>query len=353
MSKLELKIGDTTYTGFEVVDIYKSMLVGAGGFVVSVGNAYEEGSELSNIKIGDGVIAEIEGQKVVTGIIDRLPIRYGRKYNWMDIVARDKTSNLVDCCYDFSPNEWKNQTVENIIKNLCKPFGREVTIDPLVSAQANIKIDTYKANEGQVVWEMIAELCRDYTMMAIVYGDGKITLTKATSSRYCNDGIILGTNIDACATDQGNDNRFSSYIVKGHGIGNDNKELSDYISCSGEFADPVVSEIRPMTIFAELPTTIAQCQKRAKWEARLRAGISRSIEYQVPGWAQTNNKIWEINSLTKVKDERLKEDSTKLILSIRYVYKKETGEISKINVVDKDTFNLSDNVINIKSGFDR
>lgn len=354
MSKLVLKVNNMSYSGFEEVDIYKSMLIGAGGFVVSINNFYKGGNTLSDIKIGDGVVVEIEKQKIITGIIDAMPMRYGKNYSWMDIKGRDKTCDLVDCSFNFVPNEWKKQTVENIIKNLCNPFSIDVYVDPLVISQANVKIDTYKANEGEDVSDMISELCRDFAMMPVVYGDGRSTLTKATTSRYTTDGIITGKNVDAAATEQSNENRYSNYTVKGQGIGNDNKSsLDDYISCYGTFSDPIIKRIRPLILFTDLPTTIGGCQKRAKWEARIRAGLSRAIEYQVPGWVQTNNKIWEINYLTKVQDRILDIDKTMLILSVRYLFSKETGEISKITVVDKDTFNLSDNTINIKSSFDR
>jgi prophage tail gpP-like protein len=348
VSNFSLNIGGVSYSGFETIDIYKSMLIGAGTLVVSLSNY----KELSSVKIGDSIVAEIDGQKVLTGIIDKMPVMYGKNYNRMDIGARDKTCDLVDCSFNFVPNEWKKQTVENIIKNLCNPFSVSVSVEDIVRAETNIKIDTYKANEGQSVFEDIAELCRDYAILPVVYGDGKITLTKVTSNRSSNDGIIQGVNVEACYSMNDNENRYSDYIIKGQGIGNDNKELNDYISCSGKFSDPVISRVRPMIIFADLPTTLGGCQKRAKWEARIHAGLSRAIEYQIPGWVQSNNKIWEINSLVPVQDSNLKEDATKLVLSIRYHFERSTGEISKITVVDKDTFNLSSNVINIKSGYD-
>ncbi len=353
MSKLVLKINNISYSGFEDVEIYKSMLTGSGGFAVAVSNYYKGGNSLSDIKIGDVCVVEIEGQKVLTGIIDKMPVMYGQSYSWLNIVGRDKTCDLIDCSYNFTPNEWKNQTVGNLIKNICNSFSIGVVIDSSALSEINIKLDTYKVNEGISAYDNIADLCRDYSLMAFPYGDGKLYLTKATTSKYTTDGIITGINIDAAATDQSNEERYKTYIAKGQGISSDNKELSDYISCSGEFEDSIISRVRPFVMFMDLPTTIGGCKKRAKWESRIRAGISRAIEYQIPGWVQSNNKIWEINSLTKVKDKILGKDENMLIMSIRYIFKKDTGEISKITVVHKDTFSLSDNIINIKSGFDR
>lgn len=353
MSRLNLKINNYSYSGFEEVNIYKSMLIGAGSFVVGINNFYKGGNELSDIKIEDEIVIEIEDQKVLTGIVDAMPVKWGKGYSWLYISGRDKTCDLVDCSFIETPNEWKKQTVENLIKNLCNPFSISVLIDSIVSSQASAIVDTYKACEGESVYDSITEICRDYAIMPVVYGDGKITLTKATTTRKTTDGIIVGRNVDACSAENSNENRYSDYIVKGQGIGNDNKTISDYVLCSGEFSDPVISRYRPLTLFTDLPTTLGGCQKRAKWEARIRAGISRANEYQVPRWVQSDGKIWEINSLSKVEDAILGENNTKLIMNIRYLYDHELGEVSRITVVDKDTFNLSDDPIKIKSGFDR
>jgi prophage tail gpP-like protein len=353
MSNLVFKSNKVSYSGFEEVEIFRDMNSISGSFALSISNYFKGGTSLSEIKIGDPCTVEIEGQKVLDGYIDKIPVKYGRDYSWLDIVGRDKTCDLLDCSFDTTPNEWKKQTVGNIIKNLCNPFSISVTIDASVSSEANTKLDTYKANEGQTVYESIAELCRDNAIMPLNIGDGKLTLTKATTSKYMSDGIATGINIDSGFMEQSNENRFSSYKIKGQGIGNDDKAITDFSECYGSFSDPLISRARTYVGFAELPTNIGGCQKKAKWEARVRAGISRAIEYQIPRWVQSNNKVWEINSLMKVKDDIFGIDTTMLIMSIRYLYSRDEGEFTRLVLVNKDTYNLSDNQINIKTKFDR
>ncbi len=349
MSKLALEINNYSYTGFEMVNILKNMNSLSGGFALTISRDLEG---IDDIRNGDSAVLKIDEKKVLTGWIDGVPVRYGKDYNWIDFVGRDKTCDLNDCSFDFTPNEWRKQTVENIIKNLCKPFSIDITVDPYVIAEVSSIVDTYKANEGQFVSDSIMEICRDNSILPLCYEDGKLTLTKATIDRYMFDGVESGKNIDSAHLKQSNVKRFDSYTVKGQGIGNDFKSTSDFVSPSGSFSDTVVSRTRPCVIFSELPTSIGLCQKRAKWEARVRAGLSRLVEYQVPNWTQGDGSLWEINSLVRVDDSDLKINKMMLILGVNFLYSSKIGEVTRLSLVDKDTFNISDSQITIKTSWD-
>jgi len=352
MSRLVLKINNYEYSGFEDISIFKSMNTISGQYGLSIMNFFKGGTMIKDIKMDYAVKLEIDGTPVINGWIDKMPIRYGKDYDRMDIFGRDKTCDLIDCSFDFTPNEWKKQTVYNLIKNLCKPFSIDVTLDSSVTTQGNIQVESFKANEGETVFEQIAELCRDYAIIPLCLNDGKVTLTKATTDKFTVDGITTSINAKSGYLDQSNVNRYSTYKVKGYGIGNDNKTLADYISCSGSFSDSTISRVRPLVIFADTATNTGQCINRAKWEARLRAGLSRRQEYEVQGWTQSSGQLWEINKLVKVDDSFTGYKATMLISDINYIYSAGTGEISRITVVDKDTYNLSNNAINIKSKYD-
>jgi len=351
MAELVLKINNVSYKGFEQVQISRSMLNICGGFVVSANNFFQGGTNSQQIKIGQGVKIEIDGQLVLDGWIDKMPIEYGENTDNIEIYGRDKTSDLVDCCFDFTPNEWKNQTVGNLIKNLCNPFGIAVEVDNTATTESNIKVETFKANEGIPVYELISELCRDQGILPLCYGDGKLTLTKA-GGNYADDSIVDGINILKGKLLLDNEDRYSSYKVKGYGIGTDEKALADFISCFGEFSDGIITRTRPYVEFAESVTNNGQCKKKAISIARLKAGLSRANVYSISNWIQTTGKVWKINKLVRVKDRFAGIDTTMLIFSVDYTYYEEGGDITQIMVCDKNTFSLSENEITIKSRFD-
>lgn len=351
MSELVLKIGGLTYSGFESVHIHRSMLEISGAFVATIENFFHN-DNVTPMKMGSGVILEINGVKVLDGWIDKLPTLYGSNYDRIEIHGRDKTGDLVDCSYDSQTNEWKNQSIRTLVTNLCLQHNITVNVDSTATTDALKIIETYKATEGFPISELIIELCRDLGILPLGVGDGALTLTKS-SSLTSRDSIVLGENARTGRLVQSNENRFSSYKVKGYGVGDDNKSLSDYIECSGDFSDPVISRIRPKVLFAEGITNSSKCKDKAIFEARVRAGLSRAIIYEVPDWVQSNSRPWEINKLVRVKDDYSFIDDTMLIVTLDFIYnEKGEGEITKIMVVDRNTFSSSQSPIAIKTRFD-
>lgn len=353
MAELVLKINNVAYSGFESVHIRKSMLDICGGFIVSTDNFFQGGTSNQEIKMGHGVKVEIDGHSIIDGWIDEMPIDFGRNRDHLEISGRDNTCDLVDCVWDESPNEWINQSVKNLIKTFCAKFNITVIIDDSASSEVETKIESFKANEGMPISELIMQLCRDIGILPISKGDGYLTLTKATTADYATDVLIVGGNAEGGRLLQSNINRFSNYEVKGYGIGTDNKALSDFIGCYGDFSDSIISRDRPFVDFAENATTSAICKKRAIWEARIRAGLSRAIIYNVDNWIQTDDKPWQINKLIKVKDDFTGIDDTMIIPAIDYIYDEDDGgDICKIMCVDRNTFSSSEDQINIKTRFD-
>jgi prophage tail gpP-like protein len=352
MSELKLKINEVSYTGFEYVDIFKTMQSMCGRYNVTLHDIYKGGNALQDIRINDECIIEINDQVILTGYVDAMPVEYGKDYCWLHLAGRDNIQDLIDCSYDFTPNEWKEQTIQSIITSICNNFSITVAIDDSATTETNIIIESFKANEGQAVWEIISELCHDNGLLAVCYGDGNLTLTKVRSE-YATDGILNDVNIDTCLTEQSTEDRYSSIKVKGQGIETDNKALGDYISCFGVWEDEIVTRNRPLVLFSDLPTTYAKAKKRAIWESRIRAGLSRKIIYQVPGWVQSDGNVWDINKLVNVEDEILGINETKLIMSVNYLFDQDGGEITHLVIVDRNTFNNSEDEIRIKSVFDR
>ena len=353
MSELILKINEVNYSGFDSVHIRKSMLDICGGFAVSVDNFFHGGTTAQEIKMGHGVKIEINGSQIIDGWIDEMPIIFGRNVDRIEIRGRDNTCDLVDCCWDETPNEWKNQSIKNLIKTLCNKFSITVIIDDSAQSEVETKIETFKASEGMPISELIFKLCKDRGILPISKGDGFLTLIKATSSEYTNDAIIVRANAEGGKLVQSNINRYSVYKVKGYGIATDNKTLQDYIECYGEFSDPIISRERPFVVFSENASTNFLCKKRAISEARIRAGLSRSVIYNMDGWVQSNDELWEKNKLVKIEDNFTGINDTMLIIATDFIYNEDDGgDATKLMCVDKNTFSLSEDVINIKTRFD-
>jgi prophage tail gpP-like protein len=232
------------------------------------------------------------------------------------------------------------QPVSKLVKNLCSPFGIEVAINPLVVADANKIVETFKADEGQSVYDIIAALLRDSTLLPLTEGDGALTITRASLAELSWD-TISDSNTSGIMLDYNDYDRYSSYIVKGQGIGSDNKTTKDYIEPSATIADSGIARYRPSVIFAETATDNGKCKQRAIFEAHNRAGHSRRARLDVIGWQQFDGSLWAINSTVVVDLSLAGINKTMLIEEIEFIQDSENGEIARVSVVDIDTYGTS------------
>lgn len=350
-----VKMKNHTFVDWSQMTVHTSMMNMAGTFGF-LGNDFSLGDfKKWDVNIGDEAEVLIEGVPVCNGYLDSIPIEYGGEKLDLQFIGRDKTADLIDCSFDQNNSEFKNQTRANIIQRLCDPFNIEVAVDDSSTEAMNIKIETFRADIGRFVSDVIIELCRDAGVLPISLGDRKLTLTKGTGLEKTTDPIQYNANAVHATLIQDNTNRYSNYAVKGVGTGTDSKQYTDYIQPTGAFEDAVISRYRPLTIFSERATDTGKCRDRAQWEARVRAGFSRGIIYEVPGWMQSDGSIWRINRTTTVYDEVLDISQTMLIAAVTYKVEIEEGNqsaYSLIHVVDEDTFSGSASDIDIKTGFD-
>jgi prophage tail gpP-like protein len=355
LTNFGFKVGANSFTNWTSMRVHTSMLslVDSFGFM-DVDFSRGDYSRWQ-IKRDQVVSVFVEDETLITGWIDSIPKEYSPESFNIKFIGRDKTCDLVDCCYVESNNEFKRQTRANIIRRLLAPFDIELVIDTTAAVSANVKIDTFKAGEGRFIYDDITELCRDSGLLALSYGDGKLTLTKTRQTEKANDPIQFGVNAIYGKHIDDYTDRFSDYYVKGYGTGSDSKRLADFISPIGYFKDEVVSRYRPFTVFADRATDSGKCYERAKWEARIRAGLSQAIVYQVPGWLQSDDSIWKKNTIATVYDPILGLDAQQLLIcDVDYVYdeKENPSAYCSLLLVDPDTFSGTAADINIKTGFD-
>jgi len=351
--EVTLKVKGQEFRGWTSIMIEKSMHQITGAFGLVTTDKFPGEAKKWNIALGDECIVEINEQRVITGYIEDIIIDYDAESHNIQFGGRDKTGDLADCSFDGEAKEWKGLSLVDIIRNLCNPFDIDVVVDSSVAENANKVIsDSIKANEGDTVFEIIRGLCRMRAILAISYSDGKLTLTQAGVKYKANDVLESGKNILKGNFDHSNKDRFQTYIVKGQGVGEDTKPIWSPSSGSiGKATDEkVITRYRPIIIFADEKCDKGMCIKLAEWERNNRAGASRSLEYEIQGWTQSNGKIWPLNAMVQVKDNVLGVNETLLISAVSFTVN-EAGSVTRMRVVDPDAFTVKPKPI--KSGFDK
>ncbi|RJX18968.1 MAG: hypothetical protein C4575_09325 [Desulforudis sp.] len=349
-NQIELRIKGQSYQGWKSVEIQKSLEQIAGTFGLAVSDRYPQKPADWKIQMGDQCTVEIDGQVVITGYIEDFRMSFDRQQHEIQVSGRDLTGDLVDCSYVGSKNEWKNQTVRAVVEALCEPFDLiDVVVDASAATQAARKVEEFKANEGDSVSELIVKACKTRGVLVVSYGDGDLTLTQA-GSKQAADTLEVGQNILSSQMTLSDKDRFSDYYVKGVGRGKKTKQLKDFVRPKGHATDEVMSRYRPLVVLGEHAMDVKTAEDRAKWELSLRAGKSRSVEYSVQGWTQSDGKVWEINTLVKVKDKVLDVNGTLLIAALRYSVDDRSGTITRLTLVDPQTYKLLSSPVMTKKG---
>ena len=257
-------------------------------------------------KMGSTAQILIGDVPVITGYIESIQVSNQMGNSRVTLSGRDKTGDLVDCSFTATPNEWKKQTVLDIVKNLCAPFGISVVASGNAATAAATVIDTYKAADGVAVFSLISQLCVDNAVMPISIGDGKLTLVRAEDAVALAEGIDNPGNAISAEFNADNMDRFNQYVVHGQGIETPEKSLDAFLQPFGSFADSIVTRVRTKSLYPENPTTSDRCLARAKWEAKYRAGMSRQFAYTMGNFVMKDGKPWKINSLVALNDNNLK-----------------------------------------------
>ena len=282
----------------------------------------------------------VGGIGIVNGYIDEIPLSYSASSYTISYAGRDKTSDLVDCCYDLDDgsNEWANQTPFSIIKKLCKPFDIDVLGDVDVLIELNdltSPITRFSVSVGSPVYEDITKLCQAYGVLPYA-SSGNLWLGRAGIAPSV-DNLEGGVNILSATFNMSNRDRFKTYYARGN-MGDYSVDPSKLSATQTDYA---IDRHRSMIIVDENLKSKADCQKRVDWEARMRAGKSRTLSVEVQGWTQANGGWpWALNHTVNVKDEYLGVEDTFLIAGIDYSLDDSSGAITKLTLVYPDTFKV-------------
>jgi prophage tail gpP-like protein len=337
-SEILLKVNGRVFTGWTDVQIEKSLMAVSGSFSLGATDVYPGAIKSLKISLGDACKVTVNNQIVIDGYIDEINVDYTDTSHNLQISGRDKTADLVDCSFTADVNEWKKQPISTVIPKLCEEVNVSVAIDSSVTTEVAEKLGTIKANEFDNISDLIKNICKVHGILMTTYGDGKLVLTRAGSER-ATDVLQLGSNVKSGQITQSNRDRFSTYIAKGQGVGSDNiLDANNNSSLSGTATDPLITRNRPRVIFLEKAGQgEADYIKRAKWEARIQAGLSRSLSYKLQDWVQSNGKIWPLNALVQVKDSFLGIHSTLLISKIIFSLN-DSGRLTQLDLVHPDMF---------------
>ena len=372
LNKVSIEVDGVRYDGWKSARIEIGIEQICRGFVVAVTDNFPGNKNFSRLQPGQKVTLRIGETTVCTGYITSTPIRYDAKSVSVQVQGKSKTVDLVDCCSPWaaitakSPasgsqsedqwqdvktdkpqkpvntvkpsktvnTSWHNQTAEQIISDLCAPYGIKVICEV---KELNSKIANFTVNPGEKVFDSINRLLTKKNLIVTDNEYGDLVITEPGKKGNCSEYLEVGKNILSGTSNFDLSKVFSTYAVLGQHKGSDLEYGKKASQDKGIAYDPAVQRYRLLVIKDTGQSSETIASNRAKFEAAFRRAQLFKTSHRVQGWRQQNKALWLPNMKVQINDPILKIDGVFLIQSVTFTIDS-SGLISEIGTISPGAY---------------
>ena len=293
-ARISVIVNGREYEGWLQSEVERSIEAICGRFSIPV--ALTPGLPPA-IRRQDEVQVKIGSEVVVTGFVLAAEPFYRRGDCGMRIVGHDRTGDLVRCSAVHKGGQWRNATLERIVKDLVAPFGITVQVETDIGAP----IADFKLSHGETVLEALSRAARLRGVLPCRGDDGRLLLTKAGKERF--EGVVrIGYNViemDGVGSDE---QRHSPVIAYGQSNYDAVNDFDAARSLKAQAKDDELKRWLPLVINSDGNRTQAELQALVDHTVRVRRGHANSWRYLVEGWT-FKGRPWPLNHRVAVFDE--------------------------------------------------
>jgi prophage tail gpP-like protein len=334
---LRVRVRGSELVEWESVEIHRSIFAGAGSFALTL-------SDRRPFPIAPGQLVEIwwRRQRMLVGYLEQLEHNLESEDHLLAISGRDSTADLIDCSVDpQGPQEFRNIDLEFLANKLTAPFKIPVA----VSGDFGDAFDLFTLEPGESTWSAIERAAKLRGFLAFAPGDGTLLLT-TPGTRRAGEALREGVNVLSARLKWHTSDRFSAYhVLQQQRPGADEIFKAAHAGVTGSATDLGVQRYRPLVILGEDAMTDAQAERRAQWEASVRAARAVKIEVDVSSWDKAGHgaapgQMWLVNELVRVVLPTLRIDDDMLIDEIQYAraLSAEQGTTAKLTLVRRNAY---------------
>lgn len=330
LDELELLIEGRRFTGWERVEVARSMEAASGTFTVQASDP-----DPLPIRAGQEVTVRLAGSVVIRGHVDLVQVRGGARERAFVVSGRDRTADLVDCSEVSDPGEWHDVDLQRLVELIAEPFSVEVR--SLLEEETEV-FGRFARQSGETAWSAIERACRLRGVLAHSSGDGALLLERP-GRQLAEVALVEGTNVLEWTVETNLRQRFSTYVVKAQHPGADDYfgEQSALVEASA--TDAAIERFRPLLVLAEGALVFESAKDRAGWEATVRAARSNTVSVVVQGWRQRpDGALWNLNELAHVLLPGAALDAVLLVNELRFSRDREAGTLTELGLTRKDAY---------------
>lgn len=333
--EVKLRIGGRDFSGWKEIEITRSIEAICGSFKLSVSQAL--GGDPFPIPENAEVQLLIGRDLYLSGYVDQVSVGYGDKDHSITVEGRDRASDLVDCSPAGLEVEYYNVGLLELAATIAAPFGLDFALAG--GASEGEPFDRFALSKGETAFESLERACRMRGLLMFSDAKGKITLGNAGEFAAA-DAIVEGVNVAGAVLRIDNTQRFYKYTVLAQAEGTDLSYGPAANEIQGEAFDVGVQrQARELLLPAETSCDTDRAQKRAEWEANVRAARASSLTVTLVGWRQgPSGPLWVPNLLVACKLPRLKLEGTMLVAAVRLSLTKDEGKMVQLGLARADAF---------------
>ncbi len=327
-----LKVADREVTGWESVQIRRSIEQGSGAFELEM--PLQSADNWTELALGDRAEIEVNGETVLTGFIDMVAPAYSGDAQKVRVAGRDAVGDLMDCAAIVDgPYEFAGMKLEKAVEKILKPYG----IPLKVAADTGASFKRLSIQPGETAFEFIERACRQRAILPLSDGVGGLVLTKP-GAVHSGLTVELGRNILSGEADINWTERFSLYVVKGQSEADEESGEEAVSEPAARVSDTTIKRYRPTVILADAQGYDLSFPNRAAWQKQFNTARSKRLSYKLPGWFE-GEKLWRPNELVTVKDKILRVERDMLIVALTFE-RSNQGTVTAMELCLPEAFDL-------------
>jgi prophage tail gpP-like protein len=332
MDNVSLSIGGVEYSGWTSVLVRRSLDEFCSSFMLDLADTWHSSKNQIPFNAGDSCSIKVGKDLILTGYIDEISVTSDSEDHILSVLGRSKAGDLVDCSAIYKTGTFVNQTLVDIAKKICSPFGISAKTD--VTGIGTIK--KVSIQDGETCFDFLNRSAKMEGLLLTSTPSGDVLFTRAGRSKR-SFTISSTTNAIKCEYTDNKKDVFSSYIFKGQTLTGEEYRGKNY-KPKASASDALTKRYRPIIIQAESQAENARLSVRAKWERNVRRSQAKKIAYTIPGWRE-NGVLWDINSLVSVADPILGIEDTLLIASVELSLD-ESGTKTTLELVHPNAYSI-------------
>lgn len=334
----ELKVDGAIYGGWKTLRATRSIEQMAGTFDLTITERWPGQAEASPIRPGQVCQLLLDGDPVITGFVDSLAIDFDADSHSLRVSGRDKTGDLVDCSAVYKSGQWHNVKLDQLARDLVKPYGLKVVVE----ADVGKAFPSFNIQEGETVFECLDRAARMKALLLTSNPLGDLVITRSGNTRL-DVALVEGENIKAARAEFSWKERFSTYTVKGQGrLGADGDQ--EHAAGSAKSTDKTISRHRPLIIVADSHSHKTSLRDRAEWERNVRRGRGARGSITVQGWRRSDDALWMPNALVAVTSPLIWLDRAEMLIVGCTWTLDERGTLTELAISRPEAFQLLEGV---------